>query len=121
MRHKVTKSTTRRRVMGAALGASALANGAVGMLALPAADAATQTWTRLCIRNGGLKTGGADNASDVYVIGVQSATPATTGCAGGYINVNIPNDWTLFAGAQGPQGAQGPEMVGRQGPAQETA
>ena len=65
MRHKVRKSATRRKVMGAALGATALANSAVGMFGLGTAEAATQAWIQMCIRNGPYRTGGASNTSDL--------------------------------------------------------
>src|SRR4051812_15595012 len=114
MSFKIQKSTRRRKVIGAALGATALTNAAAGFISVGDAHAVDQSWIRLCMRTDGYRSNGATN-SDIYVLGLNQLSPATTGCRSGYVNMNTPTNWSLFVGAQGPAGPTGP--TGPAGPA----
>ena len=84
MSHKVRKSSsTRKKILAATMGATALSNSALAMFGTESAHAQTQTWIRLCIRNQGFRANA--NNSDVYVMNASAATPATTGCNNNYI------------------------------------
>src|SRR4051812_43411027 len=108
MASKIRKSAKRRKVMGVALGATALTNAAAGFISLEGASAQAQSWIRMCVRDDQYRNSGATN-SDVYVLNPSVAsTPATSGCRASYLNANIPTNWNLVVGAQGPTGPTGP-------------
>src|SRR4051794_25333707 len=105
MKHKVRKSTSRKKVISVALSATALANAGAGMLGLDAADAATQSWINMCVQYSVYL--GIAQTSDVYVVNPAGPTRLRTGCRTVFVNAISPPDWWLIGG-QGPRGALGP-------------